>query len=60
MEHLLPALALVLVIEGILLALLPRRLGEILKFLQAQSIDSLRTLGLGAASVGAVLYWIFR
>lgn len=60
MEHLLPALALVLVIEGILLALLPRRLGEILKFLQAQSIDSLRSLGLGAASMGAVLYWIFR
>ncbi len=60
MEHLLPALALVLVIEGLLLALLPKRLGEILKFLQEQSIDSLRSLGLGAASLGAVLYWIFR
>lgn len=60
MEHLLPALALVLVIEGLLLALLPRRLGEIVKFLQAQSLDSLRSLGLGAASIGAVLYWIFR
>ncbi len=60
MEHLLPALALVLVIEGLMLALLPGRLGEILKFLQAQSIDSLRSLGLGAASLGVVLYWIIR
>ncbi len=60
MEHLLPALALVLVIEGLMLALLPKRLGEVLKFLEAQSIDTLRSLGLGAASLGAVLYWIFR
>ncbi len=60
MEHLLPALALVLVIEGLVLALLPRRSGEVLKFLESQSIDSLRTLGLGAASVGALLYWLLE
>ncbi len=60
MEHLLPALALVLVIEGLVLALLPRRLGEVLKFLESQNIDSLRSLGLGAASLGAILYWIFE
>ncbi len=60
METLLPALALVLVIEGVLLALMPRRLGEVLRFLEAQNIDTLRSLGLGAASLGAVLYWIVR
>lgn len=60
METLLPALALVLVIEGVLLALMPRRLGEVLRFLEAQNIDTLRSLGLGAASLGAVLYWIVK
>lgn len=58
MQYLLPALALVLVVEGLALALLPGRLGELLRFLEQQPLDRLRSLGLGAASVGAVLYWL--
>jgi len=58
MEYILPALALVLVIEGLALALLPTRLGELLRFLEAQPAERLRSLGLGAASVGALLYWV--
>ncbi len=60
MDQLWPALALVLVLEGLALALLPKRLGDILRFLEAQPVDRLRNLGLGAASLGALLYWAVR
>ncbi|GAB5470219.1 MAG: hypothetical protein Kilf2KO_32490 [Rhodospirillales bacterium] len=58
MDYLWPALALVLVIEGIAIALLPGRLGELLRVLEAQPHDRLRQFGLGAASIGALLYWL--
>lgn len=60
MEHLLPALALALVIEGVVLALVPHRLGEIVRLAERLGPERLRTLGLGAASLGAVLYWLLR
>ena len=60
MDILLPALALVLVIEGLVLALLPGRLGDALRLLEAQPPERLRTFGLGAASLGAVIYWVLK
>lgn len=60
MEHLLPALALALVIEGVVLALVPHRLGEIVRLAESLGPERLRMLGLGAASLGAVLYWLLR
>ncbi len=60
MDQLWPALALVLVIEGLALALLPKRLSELLRFLEAQPVERLRSFGLGAASLGALLYWAIR
>ena len=60
MSDLWPALALVLVVEGLVLALAPHRLGQILELLRPQSPERLRTWGLGAASLGALLYWVLR
>jgi uncharacterized protein YjeT (DUF2065 family) len=60
MEHLLPALALALVIEGVVLALLPHRLAEIVRLAESLGPERLRMLGLGAASLGALLYWLLR
>lgn len=60
MDDLWPALALVLVVEGLVLAFLPQRLKEALQLLERLEPERLRTLGLGAASLGAVLYWILR
>jgi len=58
MEHLLPALALALVIEGVVLALVPHRLGEIVRLAENLGPERLRSLGLGVASLGAVLFWL--
>ena len=60
MDDLWPALALVIVIEGVVLALLPHRLAEALRMLEALGPERLRTAGLGAATVGALLYWLLR
>lgn len=60
MSDLWPALALVLVVEGLVLALVPHRLAQLLELLQALGPERLRAWGLGAASLGAVLYWMLR
>lgn len=60
MDDLWPALALVLVVEGLVLAFLPQRLSEALKLLETLGPERLRTWGLGAASLGALLYWLLR
>lgn len=60
MSDLWPALALVLVIEGVILALAPQRLAQVLQFLEMLGPERLRSYGLGAASLGAVLYWLLR
>lgn len=60
MDDLWPALALVIVVEGLALAFLPHRVAEALRMLEALGPERLRTLGLGAASIGALLYWLLR
>jgi len=53
-------LALVLVIEGLLLALLPHRFGEALRALESQPPERLRTVGLSAACIGLLICWALK
>ena len=60
MTDFLTALALVLVIEGLFLAVFPHRLRQILMMLEATSPESLRIGGVVAASLGVFLVWLLR
>ncbi|HEY9536351.1 MAG TPA: DUF2065 domain-containing protein [Kiloniellaceae bacterium] len=60
MTDFLTALALVLVIEGLFLAILPHRLRQILAALETVSPDSLRLGGLVAAGLGVFGVWLLR
>ncbi len=60
MIDLLTALALVLVIEGLVLALLPHRVRQVLALMEQISPDVLRLGGLAAAMVGVACVWLLR
>lgn len=60
MTDFLTALALVLVIEGVFLALFPHRLRQILAMMDEMPPESLRLGGLAAATVGVLLVWFLR
>ena len=60
MIDLLTALALVLVIEGMFMALFPHRLRQVLALLDEMSPDLLRLGGLTAAAVGVLFVWLLR
>lgn len=51
-------LGLVLVVEGLVLALAPRRVEDALRFIASLRIDQRRTIGLAALAVGVVLVWL--
>lgn len=57
---LLLGLGLVLVIEGLALALAPSRLEEALAFLAGLGAPRRRALGLGAVAAGVALLWLRR
>lgn len=52
------ALGLVLVIEGLVLALAPSRVEDVLEFLQRLSLDTRRHIGLGFLAAGVVVIWL--
>ena len=60
MTMILLALGLVLVVEGLALALAPSRIEEALRLMVALGQDRRRILGLGAVALGIVLLWIYR
>ena len=60
MTDLFTALALVLVIEGLFLALFPHKLGQILVMLEQLSPEVLRLGGVAAATLGVVVVWLLR
>ena len=60
MTDLLTALALVLVIEGVFLALFPHRLRQILAMMDQVAPETLRIGGLAAAVAGVFLVWLLR
>lgn len=52
------ALGLVLILEGIIWALFPKAIEDLLAALRDLPLDTRRGIGLGAAVLGAVLVWI--
>ena len=60
MTDFLTALALVLVIEGLFLAILPHRIGQILAMLESLPPEHLRIAGLAAAALGVFCVWLLR
>ncbi len=60
MTDFLTALALVLVIEGLLLTLLPHRLRWLLEQAAQVPVEVLRAAGLVSALLGVFLVWLLR
>ena len=58
MELILLGLGLVLVFEGLVFALAPSRLEELIKLISEMPIETRRTIGLGAMAIGIVLVWL--
>lgn len=54
------AIGLVLVIEGLVLALAPSRIAEILELIRKMPVETRRSLGLGAMALGTALIWLAR
>lgn len=54
------ALGLVLAVEGLVLALAPRRVEDALRLLSTLGIDQRRLIGLGALALGVALVWLVR
>ena len=60
MTDFLTALALVLVIEGVFMALFPHRMRQVLDMLDELPPEVLRIGGLSAAAVGVLFVWLLR
>lgn len=60
MSVILLAIGLVLVVEGLVLALAPSRMEDIVKALAEISPETRRTLGLGAVTIGTVCVWLAK
>lgn len=60
MEELLTALALVVVIEGLLYAAFPGPLRRAVAVMLEQPDSTIRAVGLAAAAVGVALVWLIR
>ena len=58
MELILLGVGLVLAFEGLVLALLPSRLEEIVRMIEEMPVDTRRLLGLGAVALGVLLIWL--
>ncbi len=55
---LLLALGLVLSLEGLVLALAPSRIDELLELIRRMPVETRRNLGLGALALGLALNWL--
>ena len=60
MDLILLGLGLVLVFEGLVLALLPNRLEELIRMIDEMPLETRRVLGLSAVAVGVFLIWLTR
>jgi uncharacterized protein YjeT (DUF2065 family) len=54
------ALGLVLAIEGLVLALAPRRIEDALRLLGSLPVDQRRMIGLGALAFGVLIVWLVK
>lgn len=55
---LLLAIGLVLSLEGLVLALAPSRIDELLDFIRRMPVETRRNLGLGALALGLAFIWL--
>lgn len=60
MELVLLGLGLVLVFEGLVFALLPKRLEELIRVISEMPVETRRAYGLGAVALGVLLVWAAR
>ena len=60
MGVLVPAIGLVLVVEGLVLALAPSRIEDMLALVTRMPVETRRLVGLGAIAIGVVLLWLAR
>ena len=60
MQDILLALGLVLVIEGLLYALVPGRLRQMMEVIRRMSDEQLRIAGAGALAAGVLIVWLVR
>lgn len=58
MELVLLGIGLVLAFEGLVLALLPKRLEELIQMISEIPFETRRAYGLGAVAVGVLLVWL--
>ena len=58
MSHILLALGLVLAVEGLVLALAPRRIEDALRLIASLGLDQRRVIGLIALALGVALVWL--
>jgi uncharacterized protein len=54
------AIGLVLAVEGLVLALAPRRIEDALRLILTLTEEQRRMIGLGALALGVVLVWLAR
>ncbi|WP_108263401.1 DUF2065 domain-containing protein [Mangrovicoccus ximenensis] len=60
MATVLTALGFVLVFEGLVFALLPSRLEDLIETLSRFSLEARRMIGLGAVAAGVAVLWLVR
>lgn len=60
MATILLAVGLVLCVEGLVFALAPQRLEDVLEMLRQMSPDLRRMIGLGALAAGVTLVWVAK
>ena len=60
MTEILLALGLVLAIEGLVLALAPRRIEDALRVIASLPVDQRRMIGLGALALGVLIVWLVK
>ena len=58
MSHVILALGLVLAVEGLVLALAPRRIEDALRLIASLGLDQRRMIGLLAVALGVALVWL--
>ncbi|WP_421704734.1 DUF2065 family protein [Aliiroseovarius sp.] len=60
LDTILLGLGLVLIIEGLVFALAPSRLDELVQMMAEMGRDRRRVLGLGALALGLILVWLSK
>ena len=60
MSTIILAIGLVLVVEGLVFALAPSRLEDVLEALRSMPPETRRLMGLGALAVGVFLIWVAK